>query len=108
MTGRDDNFQQILRGRDGGCVISGKINRIAELDIWAGFEAAHVWPPHKGQEWVNQRAYRWITDAESSDPDYGARMNSGQNGMILDAAIHGLFDKYLVGVDPDVRASLSI
>ena len=103
MTGRDDIFRERLRLRDSGCVISGKRNRLADDGIWAGFKAAHVWPLHKGQEWINQGIYRWITDADPLDPDHGALMNSPQNGMILDAALHALFDKYLIGIDPDVR-----
>jgi len=106
VTGRDDIFRERLRLRDSGCVISGKRNRLVHRGIWAGFEAAHVWPLHKGQEWINQGIYRWITDADPLDPDQGARMNSPQNGMILDASLHALFDKYLIGVDPDVSMYL--
>jgi len=58
------------------------------------------------EEWINQGIYRWITDAHPLGPDQGACMSSPQNGMILDASLHALFDKCLIGVDPDVSMCL--
>ena len=100
-----DGFERKLRSRDTGCVISQISNRTAHLDIWAGFEGAHVWPLHKGQEWVDQGLHRWITDTGSQNPDLRVRINSPQNGMILGASVHALFDKYLCGIDPDVSTN---
>ncbi|KAF8419738.1 hypothetical protein EV426DRAFT_576832 [Tirmania nivea] len=98
VTLRDDNFRDRLRARDAGCAISGKRNRFAHLGIWAGFVAARVWPLPDS---VSPGARRLISDVEPSDRAHGGRMNSPQNGMILDSSVHALFDKNLIGVDPD-------
>ena len=106
VTGRDDDFRQRLRTRDGGCVLSGVRNRAAHRGQWKSFNACHIFPLEKGQEWVRQGLHRWITDSDSLDP--GPRMNSIQNGMIMSASIHNLFDGYHVGVNPDVSISVLV
>ncbi|KAJ5124092.1 uncharacterized protein N7515_007917 [Penicillium bovifimosum] len=42
---------------------------------------------------------RWITDADSGD--HSAPIHSIQNGFLLKAGIHQLFDDYSISVNPD-------
>jgi len=43
--------------------VTGHLVQVVDRDT-PGFEAAHVWPLYKGQEWINQGIYRWITDPD--------------------------------------------
>ncbi|KAF8467169.1 HNH endonuclease-domain-containing protein [Kalaharituber pfeilii] len=106
ITGRDEDFRQVIRARDGGCVLSGQINRSAYRDYWKGYEAAHIWPLEKGGEWLSQGAFRWITDLDETDP--AGRMNSPQNGMLMRADIHKLFDDYVIGINPDCNYKIFV
>jgi len=85
--------------RDGRCVISGLINEEAEYDNWVGYEAAHIFPLEAEDLWIEWDFGRWITDTTCS-----SKINSPQNGFLLDAGIHRLFDQYIAPVNPDVSA----
>lgn len=100
ITGRDDDFRAGLRARDGGCVVSDTYNTDAENGVWAGFQACHIWPLENGGEWLAQGAYRWITDSDGID--HAAKMNSLQNGMVMRADLHNLFDQYFLAINPEV------
>ncbi|KAJ5459130.1 hypothetical protein N7530_011074 [Penicillium desertorum] len=82
---QEDSFRDGIRQRDGKCVISGTINDLAQWDWWAGFETAHVFPPNKQHLWI---------EAES-------KINSVQNGLLMDATLHILFDQYFFSINPD-------
>ncbi|KAF8420639.1 hypothetical protein EV426DRAFT_633994 [Tirmania nivea] len=101
VLGRDDAFMTGIRARDGRCVISGMVNRAAYRGQWAGFEAAHIFPLEKEDPiWIQGNFRRWITDMD--DTDRSSKINSLQNGILLQSGIHQLFDQYLISVNPDV------
>ena len=91
-------FRKAVRQRDQRCVITGRPALDAEYDIWRGFEAAHIFPLAYEGHWNQHNYGRWIT----IEPDTGGSINSVQNGLLLDTAIHDLFDGYDISVNPDV------
>lgn len=76
---------------------------MASFGQWRGFEAAHIFPLEKELLWIKEDCQRWITDI---DDERDTKINSPQNGLLLRADIHSLFDDYLVSVNPDVSDSL--
>lgn len=70
---------------------------------WTGLEATHIFPVAFEGDWVRLDYGRWI-----SLPFTGSGINSVQNGMLLRADIHTLFDSYLISINPDVRIPLFI
>lgn len=95
---RVKSFCNTVCSRDRRCVISGKKAAGAYLDRWRGFEAAHVFPLAYEGYWTEHGYNRWIT----IQPESGGSINSVQNGMLLDSAIHQLFDSYDLSINPDV------
>ena len=87
-----------IRRRDGRCVITGKIALGAYRNHWKGFEAAHIFPLAYEGHWVQHNFARWITIPAAN----GETINSKQNGLLLRADIHGLFDNYDISINPDV------
>ncbi|KIX03031.1 uncharacterized protein Z518_06581 [Rhinocladiella mackenziei CBS 650.93] len=91
-------FCDAVRLRDRRCVISGEIvPTFGEIDLWDGFDAAHIFPLAYEGHWIDQNFNRWIT----IQPAKGGTINSVQNGLLLDSAIHQLFDAYAVSINPD-------
>ena len=105
LTGRDGSFCNRIRARDGGCVISGIVNRRAPYN-WSLFEAAHIYPLGAENLWIHNGYGRWITDID--DTVGMSKINSCQNGFLLSRNVHGDFDQYLVSVNPDVSIFLII
>jgi HNH endonuclease len=95
---RVQSFCDTVRERDRRCVISGERAPGAHINRWTGFEAAHVFPLAYEDHWRNNGYDRWIT----IPPAKGAGINSVQNGLLLDSAIHQLFDSYSFSINPDV------
>lgn len=95
---RVQSFRDNVRERDRRCVVSGIRVPGAHLDDWTGFEAAHIFPLAYEEHWRNNGYDRWIT----IPPAKGAGINSVQNGLLLDSAIHQLFDSYSFSINPDV------
>ena len=95
----DDAFREGIRARDGKCVISGVVNRMAPYN-WSRWEAAHIFPLEKENLWIHWGYGRWITDM--GDTVGVSKINSCQNGFLLQANIHRDFDHYLLSVNPDV------
>ncbi|KAF1815295.1 hypothetical protein P152DRAFT_455016 [Eremomyces bilateralis CBS 781.70] len=91
-------FREAVRLRDRRCVISGEtVPILAGIELWDGFEAAHIFPlAHEGH-WINHSYGRWIT----IQPAKGGSINSVQNGLLLDSAVHQLFDAYAISINPD-------
>lgn len=87
-----------MRERDGRCVITGEQALGIGETKWFGFEAAHIFPLAYEGAWNLDNYSRWIT----IQPTTGGSINSIQNGMLLDAAIHSLFDNYAISINPDV------
>lgn len=71
-----------------------------ELNNWRGFEAAHIFPPAREEEWTRNNYGHWIDPAFK--PASGSSINSVQNGMLLRADLHQLFDGYDFSINPDV------
>jgi hypothetical protein len=72
---------------------------MTHLDDWTGFEAAHIFPLAYEGHWTEHGYDRWIT----IPPKKGGTINSVQNGLLLESAIHQLFDSYSLSINPDVR-----
>jgi HNH endonuclease len=102
VTGRDETFRLVTRARDKKCVISGVANSAAKIsrNEWDIFEAAHVFPLASESLFIQGNYSRWIT-SKTSWRDTG--INSIQNGLLLKADVHRLWDQFLISVNPDVR-----
>lgn len=94
-------FRDAVRSRDGRCIISGKRAVNADLGLWTGFEAAHIFPLAYESHWNEHHLSRWITNP----PATGGSINSVQNGLLLRADLHQLFDSYALSINPDVCIS---
>ncbi|KAH8647056.1 HNH endonuclease-domain-containing protein [Tricladium varicosporioides] len=88
-------FTDAVRSRDQRCVITGE--EYLGNDDWVGFEAAHIFPLAYEQHWTDHNYGCWI----SSIPDRGGTINSVQNGLLLESAIHQRFDIYMFSINPD-------
>jgi hypothetical protein len=89
---RVKSFCDAVRSRDSRCVIS--IRKILGTyhGRWTGFKTAHIFPlPYEGY-WNNNNYSRWITIAPESGK--GGSINSVKNSILLNSAIHQLFDSY--------------
>lgn len=91
-------FRDAVRARDGRCVVSGQVAKGAQYGRWWGFEAAHIFPLGYEEHWIRNSYSRWIT----IQPATGGPINSVQNGLLLRADVHILFDNYVFSIDPDV------
>ncbi|KAG0634810.1 HNH endonuclease-domain-containing protein [Tuber brumale] len=101
VTGREERFRNEIRHRDQKCVISGVSNaeHLIAADMWAPFEAAHIFPLRHETLWIRYNYGRWITDME--DIIGSSKIHSTQNGFLLQATLHKLFNQYLTSVNPD-------
>jgi hypothetical protein len=99
---RVEAFRNAVRLRDGRCIVTGEIVPGAQYDIWVGFEAAHIFPLAYEQHWKDSNFACWI----SIPSIRGDSINSVQNGMLLENAIHDLFDAFYFSINPDVRIYL--
>ncbi|KAF7114499.1 hypothetical protein CNMCM5793_008803 [Aspergillus hiratsukae] len=97
VRGRESDFDMGVRARDGKCVFTGLVNKLAEVDYWVGFEAAHIFPLEKESYWIEHGFSEFITNADSGN----APIQSIQNGFLLEAGSHQLFDDYAISVNPD-------
>jgi HNH endonuclease len=100
VSGREDAFRKGVRERDGKCVISGEINHLAQWNVWAGFEAAHVFPLEHENLWIEYNYARWITNMD--DVVGSSKINSTQNGFLIADNLHTRFGQYLFSINPDV------
>lgn len=108
----DDPFRDGIRVRDGRCVITGVPNccdcrsapsfeaSYVSCDCWTGFEAAHVFPLERESTWIKSNHSQWITDMDNTIGV--SKINSLQNGLLLQKHIRELFNNYLISVNPDV------
>jgi len=85
-----------VRARDGKFVVTG-----IEIDDddFDGFEAAHIFPMAHLDLWISGRWANLITDDHGSIGE--TKINSVQNGILLTANAHILFDKYKIAINPD-------
>ncbi|KFY86712.1 hypothetical protein V498_07405 [Pseudogymnoascus sp. VKM F-4517 (FW-2822)] len=94
-TPSSDKFRDRVRNRDGRCVITG---READPDFTA-LEAAHIFPIAHLELWVSGKWNQQLIDDDVGISD--SRINSVQNGLLLDTTTHHFFDKYAIAIDPD-------
>jgi len=99
VSGRENEFKKGIRLRDGKCVITGVVNKGAIRGNWTTFDAADIFPLEKENLWIEWNYGRWITDMD--DTNGVSKINSVQNGFLLQANVHQLFDQYLLSVNPD-------
>ncbi|KAG0137886.1 HNH endonuclease-domain-containing protein [Tuber indicum] len=105
VSGGNNAFRNGIRARDGKCVISGVTN----LNVrrrWTSFEVAHIFPLEKENYWNEEGYGRWVTDLD--DTSGVSKINSLQNGLLLRQHIHGLFDQYLISVNPDDNYKITV
>jgi hypothetical protein len=100
VSGQEDIFRNAVCARDRKCVISGEVNEGALWNVWAGFQAAHIFPLQKESLWVQHNYGRWITNMDNTSSV--SRINSIQNGLLLRGDLHDQFDQYLFSINPDV------
>ncbi|KAG0128096.1 HNH endonuclease-domain-containing protein [Tuber indicum] len=100
-TARQERFRIEIRQRDQKCVITGFPNpehRILTKN-WGFFEACHIFPLRHESHWIQYDYGRWITDMEGIVGS--SKINSIQNGFLLQRGVHRSFDQYLISVNPD-------
>ena len=62
---------------------------------WGGFGATHIFPLEKEDPlWTQGGFGRWM----GGHTDDGPKINSLQNGMLLQTTVYQLFNQYLVSV----------
>ncbi|KAK5654898.1 hypothetical protein OQA88_6936 [Cercophora sp. LCS_1] len=96
---RVQEFTNQIRKRDRRCVVTRNENPNREFGIWAGFEAAHIFPLAYEHQW-NTRGWSQQITILPSRRSYGT-INSVQNGLLLRNDIHQLFDLYHFSINPD-------
>ncbi len=93
-------FRDAVRLRDRRCVVTGE--QYLGDDDWLGFEAAHIFPLAFEGLWNDHNYGRWIKSPSNGEEIKGGKINSVQNGLLLDGTIHTLFDFYAFSINPDV------
>ncbi|KAH0548613.1 hypothetical protein GP486_007843 [Trichoglossum hirsutum] len=105
VSGREDGFRDGIRARDRKCVISGVVNT-RSAGNWTSFEAAHIFPLELENLWIEFNYGRWVDDI---DDDAGiSKINSCQNGFLLQSTVHKAFDQYLLSVNPDDNYKITV
>jgi hypothetical protein len=88
-------FTDAVRLRDRRCVITGREAIRSYHGNWTGFEAAHIFPLAFEGLWKDFSYDRWISTPPNGGEIEGGKINSVQNGILLDSAIHQDFDMFL-------------
>ncbi|KAG0636795.1 hypothetical protein HOY80DRAFT_890698 [Tuber brumale] len=97
----EGKFRREISNRDRKCVISGIVNpeSCIQAGNWVPFETAYIFPLEHEDYWIRYDYGRWITDMD--DAFGSSKINSSQNGILLRADVHQLFQQYLISVNPD-------
>ncbi|KAL4907235.1 HNH endonuclease-domain-containing protein [Aspergillus multicolor] len=97
MSSQQRWFRDRLRERDGVCAVTGS----GTADDPEGLEAAHIYPIAAQQEWMRNRYdHQWITDGTDANRIGEYKMDSPQNGLLLEASLHRRFDQYSFAINP--------
>ncbi|KAK9250133.1 hypothetical protein V1507DRAFT_485319 [Lipomyces tetrasporus] len=83
-----DEFQSQVRDRD----------RKAYKGVWAGFEAAHIFPLSDLQLFEDSGFSQWITNREG---EHDSGINSCQNGLLMLSSMHQDFYSFWFSINPD-------
>lgn len=106
---RKGGFAQLVKNRDLGCCITGEMleyeDDMEEEAAWRGIEAIHIFPLAFARHWEDRDYHHYITDMPPNASP-AVKLNSSQNGMMVSADIHTLWDAYEIGIDVDVSFSL--
>ncbi|KAH8659263.1 hypothetical protein BGZ60DRAFT_382280 [Tricladium varicosporioides] len=94
-------FTNAVRLRDRRCIITGKEAIRSYHGNWTGFEATHIFPLAFEGLWKDLDYGRWISSPLNGGTIEGGKINSVQNGLLLDSAIHQDFDMYWFSINPD-------
>jgi len=94
-------FEHEIRARDRKCVVSGFSNHdlLIQHDSWDGFEATYIFPPEHEELWIQSDNDRLITNMDNATGS--SKINSAQNGFLLDCSAQQLFNGHLIAVNPD-------
>ncbi|OBT46244.1 hypothetical protein VE00_02284 [Pseudogymnoascus sp. WSF 3629] len=94
---REDAFVDQVRHRDQRCVITGRLVPAGsiEADDWVTFQAAHIFPLALHHIFTTHGFSQLISYS------HPLGINSPQNGVLLKADIHSLWDSYDISVNPD-------
>lgn len=95
---KEESFQHSVRNRDYKCVILGI--PVLPGAGWEGFEVAHIFPLGRQSLW-NQCNFDSVITESAERP-----INSVQNGILISAHMHQLFDSYVISINPDVSQIL--
>lgn len=105
ISDQDDEFDNAVRWRDGGCVISGVRNIRSQWDIWSGFEATPVFPLKHESLRLGLGCEQLIANMDGVQ---GNGINSVHNGLLMRSDLRNDFDNYLFSINPDVSTSKAI
>ncbi|KAG0128888.1 hypothetical protein HOY82DRAFT_522182 [Tuber indicum] len=94
-------FCDEVRARDKKCVITGVAHAdvFVQSGIWTGLEANYIFPLEQESRWIQLGFARWITDIDDSTGS--SKIESAQNGFLLNACAQDLFNRYVMSVNPD-------
>ena len=95
------SFVNAVRYRDRHCVLTGCAVPMASYDDWTGYYVAHIFPLAYEAYWNDCGFSKLITVPPVTKSD--EPINSPQNGILLNASLHALFESYHVSINPDVR-----
>jgi len=91
-------FSDAVRSRDRQCLVSGEVvPMFNDKPYYSGFEAAHIFPLAYEGHWKQYGYGNCIT----IPPEKGGTINSVQNGILLENAVHKKFDNYDFSINPD-------
>ncbi|KAJ5212752.1 uncharacterized protein N7498_004398 [Penicillium cinerascens] len=95
-------FRRSVSARDTACAITNAVPTFSTpTNPYGGLQASHIFPTSQLVEWNRANYRRYITDPSPANQIGDSGLYSPQNGLFLDAAVHQMFDEFLLGVDPD-------
>lgn len=94
-------FEHEIRARDRKCVVSGRSNSEIhiQLEMWVGYDATYIIPPEHEGLWIQSDNGQWIKNMDNVTGSL--KINSAQNGFLLNSCAHEMFNQYLIAVNPD-------
>ncbi|KAL2757722.1 hypothetical protein ACRALDRAFT_1074649 [Sodiomyces alcalophilus JCM 7366] len=71
------------------------------MNMWSGFEAAHIFPLAYQHHWMQRDFDRWVTLPPRTGPE--CSIHSVQNGLLLLSHLHNRFNDYFFSINPDAN-----
>ncbi|KAJ9308630.1 hypothetical protein DTO217A2_1872 [Paecilomyces variotii] len=94
-TPREQAFSTQVRQRDRRCVITHTPVLSADVDMWEGFQASHIFPRNLEKLFVDLGYANLVTHSHPKG------VNSPQNGILLKNDVHTLYHRYALSINPD-------